>query len=341
MNHDAWVASVRERINKKLASYFQIKLAEAMKISPESIELVEGIADLTMRGGKRLRPVVLDAAYRCVKPDGGDDITTSAGASIEVLQSYLLIHDDWMDQDDERRGGPAVHKIYEGRGHGLHISNALAILAGDLASAYALELMLDAPFPEGRRDEAYRHFVRIQKEVILGQHLDLTANADVSRMHDLKTGSYTVRGPLILGALLADASNQEIECLIDWANPIGEAFQLADDLLGTFGNEGETGKPGDDLRHKKRTCLVAETERIVDDAELGPIRDLMAAGEPSDAQVAAASELIISSGARKNVETRLTTLLDQAKAALKAAPFKGQGVETLEWLAERLAIRKD
>ena len=75
MNHDAWIASVRERINKKLASYFQIKLAEAMKISPDSVELVEGIADLTMRGGKRLRPVVLDAAYRCVKPDGGADVT--------------------------------------------------------------------------------------------------------------------------------------------------------------------------------------------------------------------------------------------------------------------------
>lgn len=341
MNHDAWVASVRERINRKLGSYFQIKLAEAKHISPASIELVEGIADLTMRGGKRLRPVVLDAAYRCVKPDGGDEVTTAAGASIEVLQSYLLIHDDWMDQDDERRGGPAVHKIYENRGHGPHLSNALAILAGDLASAYALELILEAPFPEKRRDEAYRQFVTIQKEVFFGQHLDLTANPDVSRMHDLKTGSYTVRGPLILGALLADASNQEIESLIDWANPIGEAFQLADDLLGTFGDEGKTGKPGDDLRHKKRTSLVAETERVVDDAKLGPIRDLMAAREPSDAQVAAASELIISSGARANVEARLMTLLEQAKSALKAAPFDGPGVQSLAWLAERLAIRKD
>ncbi len=337
-NHDAWIASVRERINRKLASYFQIKLAEAKSISPESIELVEGIADLTMRGGKRLRPVVLDAAFRCVKPDGDQEATTSAGASIEVLQSYLLIHDDWMDQDDERRGGPAVHKIYENRGHGPHLSNALAILAGDLASAYALELVLEAPFPDKRRAEAYAQFVKIQKEVFFGQHLDLTANPDVSRMHDLKTGSYTVRGPLILGALLADASNQELECLIEWANPIGEAFQLADDLLGTFG--GDTGKPGDDLRHKKRTCLVAETERILDESKLGPIQDLMAASVPTDAQVAAASELIISSGARQNIETRLTTLLEQANNALSAAPFDGPGVETLRWLAERLAIRK-
>ena len=341
MNHDAWVASVRERINKKLASYFQFKLAEAKSISPESIELVEGIADLTMRGGKRLRPVVLEAAYRCVKPDGDAEATTAAGASIEVLQSYLLIHDDWMDQDDERRGGPAVHKLYQNRGHGPHLSNALAILAGDLASAYALELILEAPFPDERRAEAYAQFVQIQKEVFFGQHLDLTANPNVSRMHDLKTGSYTVRGPLTFGALLADASNQELKCLIEWANPIGEAFQLADDLLGTFGDEEVVGKPGDDLRHKKRTSLVAETERIVDNAELGPIKDLMAAASPTDAQVAAAAELIISSGARKNVETRLTTLLEKAKAALKAAPFEGQGVETLAWLAERLAIRKD
>lgn len=337
MDHDAWIASVRERIDAKLSSYLEAKVAEAKEVSPDSVELVEGIADLTLRGGKRLRPVVLEAAYRCVAPAGDPDATTSAGAAIEVLQSYLLIHDDWMDQDDERRGGPAVHKLFRNKGYERHLANALAVLAGDLASAYALELILEAPFPASHRDRALAQFVTIQKEVFFGQHLDLTANPDVSKMHDLKTGSYTVRGPLLLGALLGAASDEAIDALLAWGNPIGEAFQLADDLLGTFG--GDTGKPGDDLRHKKRNSLVAETERVVPAAERGPIDALMSAPTPTDEQVAAASELIVSSGARANVEARLAKLLEEANAALDAAPFEGPGVDTLRWLARRLAVR--
>ncbi|MEM9074178.1 MAG: polyprenyl synthetase family protein [Myxococcota bacterium] len=337
-DHSAWIDGVRTRVDAKLRAYLDLKIEEARTTSPHSLELVEGIADLTLRGGKRLRPVVLDAAFRCVKPSGPEDATTSAGASIEVLQSYLLIHDDWMDQDDERRGGPAVHKIFRDKGHATHLANSLAVLAGDLAAAYALELILEAPYSASYRDRALAQFVTIQKEVFFGQHLDLTANPDVSKMHDLKTGSYTVRGPLLLGALLGEASEEATEALLAWGNPIGEAFQLADDLLGTFATD-ETGKPGDDLRHQKRNSLVAEAERILAADKRGPIDELMNAETPTDAQVAAASELIVSSGARANVEARLETLLGEANSALDKAPFDGIGVETLRFLAQRLAVR--
>ena len=333
-------AGVRQRVDAKLDTYLQAKVDEAREVSPDSLELVEGIRDLTMRGGKRLRPVVLDAAYRCVAGTPEQDATTSAGAALELLQSYLLIHDDWMDQDDERRGGPAVHKIFRDAGHEAHLANALAILAGDLASAYAWELFLEAPFPHGSLAEATARFITIQKEVFFGQHLDLTANPDVARMHDLKTGSYTVRGPLLLGALLGGADAKQTEAFLAYGNPLGEAFQLADDLLGTFGDEGETGKPGDDLRHQKRTCLVAETERLLPPAERQALDALMAAEAPTDAQVEAASKLIIACGARANVEARLRSLLDQAHGALESAPFDGPGVAVLKHLAERLALRK-
>ncbi len=182
----ARLLSVRDRIDRRLVAYLKDKLAEVRATSPDSVELAEGVDDLTMRGGKRLRPIVLDAAYRAVKPDGSEDASTGVGAALEVLQSYLLIHDDWMDQDDERRGGPAVHKIYE-RKYETHIAASLAILAGDLACAYAWELFFESPFPAHRQAEANARFVTIQKEVIVGQHLDCTANPDVSRMHDLKT----------------------------------------------------------------------------------------------------------------------------------------------------------
>ncbi len=335
----AWMQGVRTRVDAKLEQYLEAKLVEGRATSPDSIELVEGIRDLTLRGGKRLRPIVVDAAYRCVASDPDDDATTCVGAALELLQSYLLIHDDWMDQDDERRGGPAVHAQYRAA-HETHLANALAILAGDLASAYAWELLFEAPYPAATQRAAYDRFVVIQKEVFFGQHLDLTANADVSRMHDLKTGSYTVRGPLLLGALLGGANQAQLDAMLAYGDPLGEAFQLADDLIGTFGDQDETGKPGNDLRNRKRTCLVSETEQMVPEAERGALTDLFASESPTEAQVAAAAKLIVDCGARTKVETRLEKLLGDAHQALDNSPFDGPGVDVLRYVAERLAIRR-
>src|SRR5690349_6875669 len=106
----AWMADVRVRVDERLESFFARKREESAGISPGASELVDAIATLTMRGGKRLRPAVIVAAYRAVAPATSEvSCTVDASAAVELLQSYLLIHDDWMDQDDERRGGPSVH----------------------------------------------------------------------------------------------------------------------------------------------------------------------------------------------------------------------------------------
>ena len=247
-----------------------------------------------------------------------------------------------MDQDEERRGGPAVHIIYRGK-HEPHLADSLAILAGDLGSAYALELMMEAPFPAERQAEAIQLFIQIQKEVFFGQHLDITAHPNVSQMHDLKTGSYTVRGPLLVGALLAGATKEQTEALIAYGNPIGEAFQLADDLLGTFGDADKTGKPGNDLRNGKRTCLVSEVETLLPEAERKVLAKVLDAAqkrqEPADTDIAAAMELMVSSGAKANVEARLDQLLTAAKASLKDAPLSDEGKVLLAQVADKLAYR--
>ncbi|MEM1413423.1 MAG: polyprenyl synthetase family protein [Myxococcota bacterium] len=329
---------VRAQVDAKLTTYMDAKLAEARVLSPGSIELVEGIQALTLRGGKRFRPVVLSAATACVAPDKPLEDTIAAGAALELLQSYLLIHDDWMDQDLERRGGPAVHAAFRQR-HEEHLADSLAILAGDLASAYAFELVLEAPFPAARQRDAFDAFLQIQKEVFFGQHLDITANADVSKMHDLKTGSYTVRGPLILGALLADADEAAMNAFLAYGNPLGEAFQLADDLLGTFGDQGATGKPGNDLRNGKRTCLVSEAEKLLPAGQRDALDAVMSGSDRSEATLAAAGRLLIESGAKANVEARLQELLAAAHGALDAAPFSAEGVTLLKGIADRLAVR--
>ena len=334
----AFLADVKRRVDRRLEEYLTAKLEDARATSADSLELVEGVRALTLRGGKRLRPIVLSAAFRAVDPDRDIADTIDAGASLEVLQSYLLIHDDWMDQDDERRGGPAVHALYR-ETHGEHLAGCLAILAGDLASAYSLELMLAAPFPASRRDEGLLRFVTIQKEVFFGQHLDLTGNPNVSKMHDLKTGSYTVRGPLLLGALLADASEAQRRSLLAWGNPLGEAFQLRDDLLGTFGDMGATGKPGDDLRNGKHTSLIEAAYARLEEAARAPIQRVLGHHDADDAAVAEAAELLVSCGARRAVEDRLASLLDASNAALEGAPLDPAGMQVLRGVADKLAVR--
>ena len=335
----AWMNGVRERVDHALETYLDEKLLEARQISPSSLELVEGIRSLTLRGGKRLRPIVLQAALRAVEPNRDPGDATAVSASLEVLQSYLLIHDDWMDQDDERRGGPAVHAMYR-EDHDTHQANALAILAGDLASAYALELILRAPFSEDTRDEAMQLFVRIQKEVFYGQHLDLTQDPDVARMHDLKTGSYTVRGPLLLGATLGHANDAQKEALLAYGNPLGEAFQLADDLIGTFGDVDHTGKPGDDLMHRKRNGLVVRAEQRLEGAAKDDLATLMRSrGNPDPDLVGRVSQAMIDQGIRSDVEARLKVLLAEAEGALEGVGFDPQGVEILRFVARKLALR--
>lgn len=334
---ESWLKSVAERTNHKLADYFSAKFEETKGISVDSAELVAGVESLTMRGGKRLRPIVAAAAYDAVCETPNDAGLDAIGASLELLQSYLLIHDDFMDQDRERRGGPAVHVIYEDK-YDEHLAASIAILAGDLGSAYAWELLLEAGYPSHRQADALEAFLQIHKEVLMGQHLDLTANANVSLMHHLKTTSYTVNGPIRLGAILGDGSDEQIKALTTYGNPIGEAFQLRDDVLGTFG--GNTGKPGDDIINGKRNGVILEAEKLLSKDELAPLYAVFGQKDAAEADVAKAAELLTSCGARKNVETQLMSLLDQAKASLFDAPLREEGKAKLGLVADKLAVRK-
>jgi geranylgeranyl diphosphate synthase type I len=337
----AWIEEVRRIVNARLEAFFESKRAEAEQLSPISSELVDAVEALTMRGGKRLRPVVLTAGYQAVTPEGAEiEATANASAALELLQSYLLIHDDWMDGDTERRGGPSVHAAFSDHGHEPHLAESLGVLAGDLGSAYAWELLLQAPWPEDRRLDAHRSFVRIQTEVLFGQQLDLTGHPDVSRMHQLKTGSYTVRGPLRLGALLGNATEPQLEALERFGSPLGEAFQLRDDLLGTFGDSKETGKPaGNDLRAGKRTSLIAEAENVLSQSERAPLDAVLGHGDASDEAVSRATELLVTCGARARVEQRLDALLSEARGVLGDAAFAADGVERLQAVADKLAVR--
>ena len=336
----SWLQIVRLEVDTRLIEFFEEKKRETKEISPPTLELVDEIEALTMRGGKRLRPAVAAAGYRCVRPGHGMERLVELSASLELLQSYLLIHDDWMDGDEVRRGGTAVHTSLQRSHRDPHLGSALGVLAGDLASAYAWELFLQAPYPMQAWHDASTRFLKIQKEVYCGQQLDLTGDADVARMHALKTTSYSVRGPLLLGALLGNPSAEQLQALTDWAGPIGEAFQIRDDLLGALGSADNTGKPGMDIPHGKVSSVLSELRRSTEPQDRKPVETIVGRIDVDAQQLAAAHACLRASGVVDRLERRISELRDQALRALDSAPFNPQGRGMLTELADKLTIRQ-
>ncbi len=343
-----WLETVRRAVDERLARFFDEEREAVGTLAPDAAIVLRGLESLTLRGGKRLRPAMLVAAKKAVDPTAPLAGVLSACASLEVLQSYLLIHDDWMDGDDERRGGPAVHVLVRrelgSRGEdalGAHLADSLAVLAGDLGCAYANRLFLESAIGSRRAGEAMETFLRVQRDVVLGQTLDLLGSPDVSRMHDLKTGSYTVEGPLLLGAILADASPAQIDVLRRIARPLGEAFQVRDDLLGSFGDPKKTGKPvGNDLRVGKHNAIVRECEASVSLADRAPLTKILGRLEATDADVRAAITMLEATGVRARVEARLAGLVETAKAPLEGAPFSSEGSRAIAELADLFGARE-
>lgn len=335
-----WLRILRAEVDAHLETFFEEKRNETVRVSTPTVELVDAIEALTMRGGKRLRPAVAAAGYRCVRPGHGMDRLVELSASLELLQSYLLIHDDWMDGDDVRRGGPAVHTALSADHGDPQLGAALGVLAGDLAGTYAWELFLATPYPTQAWPVASAMFVNVQKEVYCGQHLDLIGDPDVSRMHALKTTSYSVRGPLLLGALLGNPSEPELEALSAWAGPIGEAFQIRDDLLGALGTEGDTGKPAMDLPHGKLSSVLAELRRSTTPDDRAPVEDIVGRGDVSPRELAAAKRCLHACGVVDRLEERIVRLRADADRALEGAPFNPQGLGMLTELANKLTDRR-
>jgi geranylgeranyl diphosphate synthase type I len=292
-----------------------------------------------MRGGKRFRAALLVAAYGGVAPDAPAEPALAAGMSLELLQSYLLIQDDWIDGDTTRRGGPAVHAALGAHFGDAHRAASFTILASDYTWGLALRVLGDAEVPAARALAAVQLFARMHQDVVVGQELDVLGNAaDVDVVHDLKTGAYTVRGPLLLGATLAGAPAETLEALRRFAVPVGIAFQLRDDLLGTFGTEEQTGKPvGNDLRAGKRTAILQEADSRLSAEGRAALARAFGRIDATEAEVLSATAALAACGARDAVSARLLRLCQEAEVLAAALPLTANARSLLAGAAAALA----
>ncbi len=298
-------------------------------VDPVVADLVDTAAEFTS-GGKMLRPTFCHAGWLLAGGDPHDDRIAKAGAAFEWLQGSALVHDDLMDGSDTRRGRPSVHRDYESRhravdaiGDAAQYGARVAILLGDLMLAWADEHLRRAA-PDARTAALWD---ACKSEVVSGQYLDVLAqtsdhlDVDAARhVIRFKTSKYTVERPLHVGAALAGGDDELLTALTAVALPLGEAFQLRDDVLGVFGDPAATGKPsGDDLREGKRTVLVARTAQVHGDAR---VLALLGTADGVDEL----RELIVSSGALARVEDDIDRLVAQTRTAIDALGPRGRTI---------------
>jgi geranylgeranyl diphosphate synthase type I len=320
--------------------------AGAVHVRSHGRELLDELRRWFATEGKMLRARFCQLGHAAAGASP-DRHVVRLGAALELLHTFAIVQDDVMDASGVRRGVPTTHVRFEHlhaesgwRGERRRFAEASAVLVGDLAHALANRLVGDLPAT------VRTLWASLCQELVLGQYLDVrgtAAGADqigyAESVALLKSARYTVSRPLQLGAALTGAGPQLVEALGRFGESLGLAFQLRDDLLGVFGDSSLTGKPvGDDLRDGKPTVLLALTTRR---APVDALPLLAKIGTPTltEEEVGAITQLCISTGAMREVSSRIDREVAEAHRVLQTASLAPEVSDSLAQLADDMTWR--
>ena len=343
------IEKVRAEIRSELADYLAGQRTYLSSIASELIPVCDALDEFLLDGGKRLRPLFAYAGLLASGATPNREIIRAI-SSLELLQACALIHDDLMDRSDTRRGKPAIHRHFE---H-LHQSTAMnglagqfgeaaAVLLGDLALVWSDQMLNTSGIPTPSLLAAHLIHDEMRVELMAGQYLDIreagenTYSAQRSlRIARYKSGKYTIERPLHIGAVIGAPDNHGalLDALSRYGLPLGEAFQLRDDMLGIFGDPSVTGKPaGDDLREGKRTVLIAMTLEALDEAGRSHLLAHLGSPDISLEKIEELRLLIQSSGAVEKVENLIEKLTNESLAAIEDPSIHPTSREFLTYIA--------
>lgn len=309
------------------------------------------VTDYVVRKGKRIRPMLVLGSHG-VFADTVDFASPAAmrvAVGLELLHTFILIHDDVIDRSERRRGVPTFHKHVEGRLGSRpgreRVGQSIALVVGDIVFALAVECVATAGLPDHRRETVLRQFLALTTETGCGEIQEIAlglrdvsrVSADeIRRMYTLKTTRYTIEGPLVLGAMLAGASDDAIQAIRDFAEPVGLAFQIANDLQEFRHFDVSDPMFQSDLLEGKKTLLIREAfERLneCDKSFLQLCMDSPSLGEPSIHKV---GELVRKSGAEAVLEGEVARLFGEARAALDNPALTSRQREGLLFLKDHV-----
>jgi geranylgeranyl diphosphate synthase type I len=341
---------LRDSVSAALSAFLDRQRETLAAMDPSLGPVVDEVCAVA-EGGKRLRPAFAYWGWRGARDQAtaeDEAAVLTAVAALEFVHASALVHDDVMDGAHTRRGRPATHVGFASRhtvedlsGDRELFGTGAAILIGDLALVWSDELLRRSGLSAAALTRARAVWDTMRTEVTAGQYLDLLRAAGGLPGADgaltvarYKSAGYTVQRPLQLGAAIAGAGPEVTEAYSAIGLPLGEAFQLRDDVLGVFGDPLVTGKSADDdLREGKQTLLIALAEQAADEAGRGLLDRSLGNADAGPEEIEALRALLESTGARARVEERITERTALARSAIAAAPLADDARAALDALA--------
>ena len=348
------INGIRSEINRALTDFVNNQGKYLRAIGPELDPVAVSLEKFLLDSGKRLRPLFAYVGLVGAGVQPTQELI-SAAASLELVHVCALIHDDVMDASDTRRGAPSIHKYFEKMhqdkklvGSGSQFGIASAILIGDLALIWSAQMLHNSKLPTEKLISALPIYDEMRVELMAGQFLDVyeqslgTQSVERSmKVARYKSGKYTIERPLHFGAALAQAPQELISAYSKFGIPLGEAFQLRDDLLGVFGDPAQTGKPaGDDLREGKRTALIAIALQKANASQQKIITGNL--GDPglTSSMISDLQQVINETGATSHIESMIEELTNTSLTALNHDGISQDGKRYLTELAVLATNRK-
>ena len=314
------------KINAGLKSLFQ-DTNRRYKLGLISDRLFQDTQEFVLRKGKRIRPLLFILSYRGYTPRKTypEKKLFASAASIELLHDYMLIHDDVIDNSDLRRGKPTLHKIFDQQiklSDNAKIGHELAIVAGDILFALALEAFLSIDENKSRKEKALKKLIETAAFTGAGEFIDIVfghstiehfTEKKIFLNYTLKTAKYTFECPLLLGAILAGAHPKELKKLSNLGLAAGQAFQIYDDFLDLFATEKIIGKSIlSDLVESKKTLLVFKTYDKLKGKKKRYFRRILEKKNKTRADLKNFRRLVVESGAYDYGLKKMTTLQNKA-----------------------------
>jgi len=356
MNFNIFFIKRKTTVDRELKRFFADREKEYKNLDSLLFEMTVNVRKHVLRGGKRGRPFLCFLAYKLV---GGIDnkAITRASISLELLHQFLLTHDDIVDRDEKRYGGPTLEMVYKDifkRKFGVdenHPGKALAMIAGDLLEQLGYKALYSSEFGEKIVLEAAQEINKVAIETVAGwqiqyfQNFELISEANQKQFlkgMELVSAKYSFELPLMVGLILAGKKQVYEKILTKYAYHVGMAYQIQDDILGVFGKSKKTGKPsGNDVREGKKTLLILKAYKNASSKEKEFMKKVIGT-DLNSRELNQVREIIKTTGSFDESKKMAQDHIIKGKSVLEKLPRKAdkQAIEKFKQLADFAVKRK-
>lgn len=326
------LAHYKSKVEEEMRKYFDEK-SDSFEYKDEFVEeSIELLKDFTLRGGKRIRATLITMAYRGYSGDKSDKRIIRPSAAMEFMQGALLTHDDIIDDADMRRGKRTPHiwikdwyqeNVADDEREAKKYGTDMAIILGDLYNSFGIDCILGSGFSEKKKLDALKIYNSTFEKTGKGQILDIWFSEgrsddldeeDHYNVIDRKTVEYSVTRPMMIGAKLAGAPDEQLEVIRNFSFPLGRAYQLQDDLLDFFADEEKLGKPIlADLKEGKHTIMVIKALENGNEEQVERLRELLGSDELSEKDIEDARRIMKETGSYQYSKELIQDYIDEAK----------------------------